>query len=394
MYNAFVTRPIPFQVAVPETVLDDLHTRLANTRWPDEPDDAGWDYGANLGYMKQLIAYWRDGFDWRATEAKINAFPQFTAPITAENGETVDIHFIHEIGSGANPLPLLLMHGWPGSIAEFLDVIEPLAHPERFGGQPDDGLTIIAPSLPGYGFSGIPKTTLGPQATGGMMSRLMRNVLRYERYGVQGGDWGGVIGARMALDHPSGIAALHVNILPLRPGIGPDDAPLTDEETAWLGAAKKHLRNETAYQEIQATKSQTLAYGLNDSPAGLAGWITEKFHRWAAPEAEAPPFTMDQLLTNITIYWATGTINSSARMYRGFFRDERSGAMKPGQKIDIPLGICLPPNDLYPPPPSSWLQRLGIVVHETRLNAGGHFTALEVGSVFVEDVQSFFRLHR
>ena len=294
--------PAPFEVAIPEAVLDDLKARLANTRWPDEPDQAGWDYGANLNYMKDLIEYWKDGFDWRAVEGKINAFPQFTAPITAANGETVDIHFIHEMGSGANPLPLLLMHGWPGSIAEFLDVIEPLAHPERFGGDPDDGLTIIAPSLPGYGFSGIPKTTLGPQATGGMMSELIRNVLGYTRYGVQGGDWGGVIGSRMALDHPDGIEALHVNILPLRPGIGPNDPPLSDEESAWLTVAKKHLRDETAYQEIQATKSQTLAYGLTDSPVGLAGWITEKFHSWAAPEADAPPYTMDQLLTNITIY--------------------------------------------------------------------------------------------
>ena len=388
-----MTTPAPFEVAISDAVLNDLKARLDNTRWPDEPDEAGWDYGANLGYMRQLVEYWCDDFDWRVAEARINAFPQFTAPIKAENGEIVDIHFIHETGSGTSPLPLLLMHGWPGSIAEFLDVIEPLAHPERFGGDPDDGLTIIAPSLPGYGFSGIPKTTLGPQTTAGMMSQLMRDVLGYTRYGVQGGDWGGVIGARMALDHPDGIAALHVNILPLRPDIGPDDPPLTDEEAVWLGEAKKHLRDETAYQEIQATKPQTLSYGLTDSPVGLAGWITEKFHRWAAPEADAPPFTMDQLLTNVTIYWATATINSSTRMYREFFRHKRSGAMKPGQKIDLPLGVCLPPNDLYPPPPSSWVQRLGNVVHETRLNVGGHFTALEVGDAFIEDVRSFFRQH-
>ena len=241
-----MTTPAPFEVAISDAVLNDLKARLDNTRWPDEPDEAGWDYGANLGYMRQLVEYWCDDFDWRVAEARINAFPQFTAPIKAENGEIVDIHFIHETGSGTSPLPLLLMHGWPGSIAEFLDVIEPLAHPERFGGDPDDGLTIIAPSLPGYGFSGIPKTTLGPQTTGGVMSQLMRDVLGYARYGVQGGDWGGVIGARMALDHPDGIAALHVNILPLRPSIGPDDPPLTDEEAVWLGEAKKHLRDETA----------------------------------------------------------------------------------------------------------------------------------------------------
>ncbi len=389
-----MTDPTPFRVAVPDAVLDDLKARLANTRWPDAPAEAGWAYGAKLEYMKDLLAYWRDAFDWRDAEARINAFPQFTAPVTAENGETVDLHFIHEPGSGARPLPLLLMHGWPGSIAEFLDVIEPLAHPERFGGDAEDGLTVIAPSLPGYGFSGIPKTTLGPQATAGMMSRLMRDVLGYDRYVVQGGDWGGVIGARMALDHPEGIAALHVNILPLRPGIGPDDPPLSDAEKAWLAEAKKHLRDETAYQEIQATKPQTLAYGLTDSPAGLAGWIAEKFHRWSDPEADAPPFTMDQLLTNIAIYWATGTINSSTRMYRGFFRNERSGAMAPGQRIAVPMGLCLPPNDLYPPPPSSWVRRLGNVAHETRLAEGGHFTAMQVGDAFVEDVRAFFRAYK
>ncbi|MBG05881.1 MAG: epoxide hydrolase [Rhodospirillaceae bacterium] len=389
-----MTTIAPFEVSVPQSELDDLQARLANVRWPDEPDNAGWDYGANLGYMQKLVDYWRDGFDWRAAEAKINAFPQFHTPIAAENGETVDIHFIHEKGSGNQPMPLLLMHGWPGSIAEFLDVIEPLAHPERFGGDANDGFDVIAPSLPGYGFSGIPKTTLGPQVTAGMMSRLMREALGFGHYFVQGGDWGGVIGARMALDHPAGITALHVNILPLRPGIGPDDPPLSEAETAWLSAAKKHLRDETAYQEIQATKPQTLAYGLTDSPVGLASWITEKFHRWAAPSADEPPFTMDQLLTNIMVYWVTGTINSSTRMYRGFFRNERSGAMAPGQKIEMPLGVCLPPNDLYPPPPSDWVQRLGNTVRETRLSSGGHFTAMEVGDAFVSDVQQFFRAYR
>lgn len=386
-----MSTPQPYVVSVPDSALQDLKTRLANTRWPDEPDNAGWAFGANLGYMRDLIDYWRDEFDWRAAETRINAFPQFTVPIAAQNGETVDIHFIHEKGSGDNPLPLLLMHGWPGSIAEFLDVIEPLAHPERFGGDAKDGFDIIAPSLPGYGFSSIPGKTLGPQATGSIMSRLMREKLGYEQYAIQGGDWGGVIGARMAVDHPDGIVALHVNILPLRPGIGPDDPPLTDEETTWLSQAKKHLRDEVAYQEIQATKPQTLAYGLTDSPAGLAGWITEKFHRWAAPDADMPPFTMDQLLTNISIYWMTGTINSSTRMYRGFFRDERSGALKAGQTIKIPMGVCLPPNDLYPPPPSSWVRRLGNVVHETRLDKGGHFTAMEVGKEFIDDVRLFFR---
>ena len=389
-----MTAPKPFSIAIPDEVLQDLRGRLERTRWPDQPDDAGWAYGSNLNYMRRLIAYWRDQFDWRAAETRINAFPQFTVPVAAANGEVIDIHFIHEQGSGDNPLPLLLMHGWPGSIAEFLDVIAPLAHPERFGGDENDGFDVIAPSLPGYGFSGIPRTTLGPRATAEIMSALMRDILGFGRYAVQGGDWGGVIGARMALDCPEGIAALHVNILPLRPGIGPDDPPLSDEEKAWLAEAKKHMRDVTAYQEIQATKPQTLSYGLTDSPAGLAGWIVEKFHGWSDPAAEAPPFEMDHLLTNIAIYWVTGTINSSTRMYKGFFRDERSGAMEPGQKIEIPLGVCLPPNDLYPPPPSNWVKRLGNVVRDTRLSRGGHFTAMQVGNELLLDIREYFRAYR
>ena len=389
-----MTAPKPFSIAIPDEVLRDLRGRLERTRWPDQPDDVGWVYGSNLDYMRRLIAYWRDQFDWRAAETRINAFPQFMVPVAAANGEVIDIHFIHEKGSGDNPLPLLLMHGWPGSIAEFLDVIAPLAHPERFGGDENDGFDVIAPSLPGYGFSGIPRTTLGPRATADMMSALMRDILGFDRFAVQGGDWGGVIGARMALDCPEGIVALHVNILPLRPGIGPDDPPLSDEEKAWLAEAKKHMRDETAYQEIQSTKPQTLSYGLTDSPAGLAGWIVEKFHGWSDPTAEAPPFEMDHLLTNIAIYWVTGTINSSTRMYKGFFRDERSGAMEPGQKIEIPLGVCLPPNDLYPPPPSSWVKRFGNVVRDTRLSRGGHFTAMQVGNELLHDIREYFRAYR
>lgn len=382
--------PTPFRVAVPDTVLDDLARRLDNIRWPDEPDEAGWAFGANLGYMQRLAAHWRDGFDWRAAEARINRFAQFTVPVAMPDGAPLDLHFIHEKGSGTNPMPLLLMHGWPGSVAEFLDIIEPLAHPERFGGDAEDGFDVIAPSLPGFGFSAIPPVTLGPQAVGGMMSRLMREVLGFERYGAQGGDWGGIIAARMALDHPDGLAALHVNILPLRPALGPDDPPVTDDEKAWLDRVRRQLRTESAYQDIQATKPQTLAYGLTDSPIGLAGWIAEKFHGWTDPAADEPPFSMDALLTNIMLYWVTGTINSSTRIYRGY-REERCGALAAGQTITQPLGLCLPPHDLFPPPPSSWVRRLGNVVHETRLDHGGHFTAMQVGLPFVEDVREFFR---
>jgi len=384
--------PQPFEVRVGDDVLDDLQARLARTRWPGEPVDAGWRYGANLDYMRRLIDYWRDDFDWRAAEARLNAFPQFTAPVTLADGSSLDLHFIHETGSGENPLPLLLLHGWPGSVAEFLDVIAPLAHPERYGGNVADAFTVIAPSLPGYGFSAAPPAPIGPAAMAGVMSQLMTDVLGFDAYVAQGGDWGSIIAARVALDHPQGLKALHVNMVPLRPHLSDGAPALSAEEQAWVKAAQATRLKETAYQEIQATKSQSLAYGLTDSPAGLAGWITEKFHVWSDPKAAEPPFTMDQLLTNIMIYWVTGCMNSATWLYRGL-REENAYSLAPGQTVTQPFGFCLPPNDLIPPPPASWLTRLGNVQRDVRLDAGGHFTALEKGPELVAEIRSFFAEH-
>ncbi|HZD24699.1 MAG TPA: alpha/beta hydrolase, partial [Alphaproteobacteria bacterium] len=248
----------------------------------------------------------------------------------------------------------------------------------------------IAPSLPGYGFSEASAAAIGPAAMAGMFSRLMREVLGFDRFVVQGGDWGSIIAGRMALDHPQGLAALHLNMAPLRPDLGPGTPPLSDEEQAWLKQAQAARQKESAYQEIQSTKPQSLAHGLTDSPAGLAAWIIEKFHGWSDPGADEPPFTMDQLLTNLTIYWATGSIYSAIWLYRGL-REEGSFSLGPGQRITQPLGFCLPPNDLIPPPPASWLARLGNVERDTRLKSGGHFTALQKGPELIEDVRAFFR---
>lgn len=384
--------PTPFRLAVPQDELDDLQARLQRLRWPGEPRDAGWSYGANLDYMRALMAHWRDRYDWRAAEASINRFPQFTAPVPGPDGAPLDLHFIHEKGSGDDPLPLLLLHGWPGSIAEFLEAIEPLAHPERFGGDPADAFSVIAPSLPGYGFSAPPPAAIGPRAMAGMFSHLMRDVLGYERYVAQGGDWGSIIVARLALDHPDGLAALHLNMTPVRPDLGPEAPPLDEEEKAWIAQAREMRKSETAYQEVQATKSQSLAYGMHDSPLALAAWITEKFHGWSAPEAEVPPFDMDRLLTNIMIYWVGGCFNSSAWLYRGV-REDGSAGLAPGERIRQPLGFCLPKNDLVPPPPPQWLRRLGNVVSETRLPDGGHFTMMQKGPEMIADIRQFFRAH-
>ncbi len=387
-----MTAPEPFTVSVDDAVLDDLRRRLEHVRWPGEPVDAGWRYGANLDYMRRLVDYWRDGFDWRAAEARINRFAQFTAPVSGDDGAPIEIHYIHEPGSGDHPLPLLLLHGWPGSIAEFLDIIAPLAHPERFGGEAADAFTVIAPSLPGYGFSGAPPAPIGPRAMAGMFSRLMTEILGFDQYVAQGGDWGSTICARIAVDFPTGLKALHVNMVPLRPHLGPDAPPLTAAEKEWVKAVRDRQKAETAYQDVHATKSQSLAYGLSDSPVGLAAWIVEKFHSWSDDSADEPGFTMDQLLTNVMIYWVTGCMNTSTWLYRGL-REEGSLALARGQRVAPPLGFCLPPNDLIPPPPKSWLERLGNVQSDTRLASGGHFTALEKGPELVADMRRFFRAH-
>lgn len=386
----------PFQVAISDAVLADLRLRLERTRWPGEPEGGGWRYGTNLAYLRRLADYWLNEFDWRATEQRINQFSQFTTDVrlagSSEPNRSLQLHFIREPGSGKRPRPLLLLHGWPGSIAEFLDFIEPLAHPERFGGDPDDGFEVIAPSLPGFAFSQPPPAPIGPRAVARLLLSFMTENLGFERFGVQGGDWGSIIGTQLAIVAPQAVQALHINAVPLRPYLGPEVEPLSAEEKRWLDAAREVRRHETGYQAIQGTRGQTLAYGLTDSPVGLAAWIVEKFQMWTDPARNEPGFAMDDLLANIMLYWVTGSANTSTWLYRGI-REEGVFALELGKGVKPPLGLCLPHNDLFPPPPSSWIARLGNVVHETRLPSGGHFTALEKGPELLADVRRFFREH-
>ncbi|MDP6707518.1 MAG: alpha/beta fold hydrolase [Alphaproteobacteria bacterium] len=385
-----------FRAEVDAVALADLHRRLRATRWPGEPRPADWRYGTDLAYLKRLADYWLDRFDWPAAVARINRFPQFLMEVrlddVAAEAGSIKLHYIHEPGSGARRLPLLLLHGWPGSIAEFLDFIPALAYPERHNGDAADGFEVIAPSLPGFAYSEAPPAPIGPRAMARLMLRFMTESLGYERFLVQGGDWGSIIGAWMAALAPEAVTALHVNAVPVRPYIGPDSAPVTAEEEAWIRAAREVRRHETGYQAIQGTRGQTLSYGLTDSPVGLAGWIVEKFQRWSDPGAAEPPFTFDQLLTNITLYWMTGSINTSTWLYRGI-REEGSFALETAEGLVPPTGLCLPPNDLFAPPPKSWVARLGNVVHDTRLESGGHFTALEKGPELLADVRAFFAEH-
>jgi pimeloyl-ACP methyl ester carboxylesterase len=377
-----------FEVHVSDEEVADLKARLAATRWPrEEPENAGWDYGANMAYVKELCAYWQNSFDWRAVEAEINGFDNFTTEIDGQ-----DIHFIVEQGSGANPVPLLLTHGWPGSILEFIKVIEPLAHPERFGGDAEDGFTVVVPSLPGYGFSGSPGKPIDCRHVAGLWRKLMVDVLEHSRFIAQGGDWGCLVTSWIAADHGDVCIGAHHNMWIMRPPMGEGHAPPDAEEQVWLDGRSSGMAKETAYQMIQATKPQSLSYGLTDSPAGLAGWITEKFHRWGDTHGEIESsFSKDRLLANIALYWFTATINTSTWMYCAIPLGQNFSPPD-DRRIETPVGIAQFPGDTFQMPPRQWVERAANVVHWTTMPSGGHFAAMEEADLFVDDVRAFRRL--
>ncbi len=310
----------PFTIAVPDAVLDDLRDRLARTRWPDQIPGTGWDYGAELGTVQDLCEYWRTTFDWRAAEAELNRWPQFTTDI-----DDIHVHFIHARSPHPDAMPLCVTHGWPGSISEFGDVLGPLTDPTAHGGDARDAFHVVAPSMPGYGFSG-PTTVTGVDIRRVAATNVaLMAQLGYVKYAAQGGDWGGIATAHMGQLDPEHLCGIHVNMAIPRPPDGDAMAGVLPEEMQGLAAMAHFRDHETGYQRIQGTKPQTLAYGLNDSPAGLAGWILEKFRTWSDCGGDVfSKFTRDQLLTNITIYWVTGTINSSTRLY---FESTRSGGL-------------------------------------------------------------------
>jgi pimeloyl-ACP methyl ester carboxylesterase len=379
----------PFRIAIDDAVLDDLKARLARTRWPIEAKARPWQYGTDMTWLKSVVAHWHERYDWRIWEAKLNRFPHYKATVGGRK-----LHFILERGSGDNPLPLVLTHGWPGSVVEFLEIIEPLAHPERFGGDVKDAFTVIVPSLPGYGFSDAPESPITPRDIAGLWRELMVDVLGCDRYVAQGGDWGGTITSWLAFDHPEHLAAIHLNMQGLLPFRGAGVPPMTEEELAWLKEAQERSSLESAYQQIQGTKPQTLSYGLTDSPAGLAGWILEKFHGWTLPpgSTEPPPFDVDHLLTNVMLYWLNG-INASTWLYIALV-DNDAFFLKAGEKVDVPTGLYLFPNDLIPPPPESWNRRVYNLTHRRDGKKGGHFAAFENGPLLVEDMRAFFRNYR
>ncbi len=379
----------PFSIAVPDPVLLDLRARLRSTRWPNQLEGAGWDYGTELGYLQELCGYWHDSFDWRAQEARLNRWEQFTEEIDGEN-----IHFLHARSREEGALPLVITHGWPGSIVEFTKVIEPLRDPAAHGGRPGDAFHVVCPSLPGYAFSG-PTRSRGwsPSRVARAWASLMGR-LGYPRYGAQGGDWGSVVTTQLARLDPEHVCGIHLNMVIAGQPEGFDLARLTPAEQRALADAAAFGRDGSGYMQIQSTRPQTLGYALDDSPAGLAGWIVEKFRAWsdcadASGERDVErAFTRDELLTNVTIYWVTRTASSSVRLYCEARRSEELAA--PPRRTLVPTGCAIFPGEILRPP-RAWAEAAYDVRRWTELPRGGHFAAMEEPELFVEDVRAFFR---
>jgi epoxide hydrolase len=363
----------PYEVCVDDAVLADLRDRLARTRFPDQIEGTGWEYGIPVDYLRELIDYWRDAYDWRAQEARLNQHPQFRTEIDGQ-----PVHFLHARSPRDDAFPLLLTHGWPGSIVEFLDVVPMLT---------DAGFDVVAPSLPGYAFSG-PTRARGwdvPRVARAFIELMVR--LGYTRYGAQGGDWGAQVTTRVGALDPEHCAAIHVN-MPIAER--PEDAvELSADDKAGLAALAEFMREESGYALEQSTKPQTLGAALNDSPAGLLAWIVEKFQAWSDCNGDPESvFTRDQLLTNVMTYWVTQTITSSARLYW-----EHMHSREKVQRVEVPTGVARFPKEVlrYPRP---WVERRYHVTHWAEMPRGGHFAAMEQPELFTEDVRTFFRTVR
>jgi pimeloyl-ACP methyl ester carboxylesterase len=379
----------PFRFAVPDEAVAELHARIEHTRWPDEVNDAEWGYGVRTDYLRSLVDHWRHRFDWRAAERRINALPQFLTDL----GGT-DIHFVHCRSAHASATPLIITHGWPGSIVEFLDVIPRLTDPERFGGKAEDAFHVVAPSLQGYGGSPPAQAAgMSPMRIAQRHVELMER-LGYGRYIAQGGDWGSLVAHHTASLDPGHCAGLHLNLLtPLRPkDVANPLEMVKDHEKALLAAVARHVEVGTGYYHIQRTRPQTLAYALADSPVGWCAWVTEKFHGWTdcARDGVRDPrnaVSWDAMLTNISLYWFTGTIASSLRLYREHALAEERRDEVPGP-VTVPTGVAVYPADIFHCP-RAWAERRYPIAHWYEAPQGGHFAAMEQPQIFAEDLRAF-----
>lgn len=371
----------PFKVDIDRAEINDLRERLVDARWPDQPPNSEWEYGTNRDYLRNLCAYWQTEYDWTGFEERFNEFDQYTTVI---NGQ--QIHFYHVRSPESSAIPLLMPHGWPGSVAEFLEVLGPLSDPAAHGGDPVDAFHVVAPSLPGYGFSG-PTGERGydVKEIASVFDRLLDR-LGYDSYVVQGGDWGSLIAAVLGGTYPDRVNAIHMNMLFSVPSRL--DAPmemLDESEREAYRETSEFYETGFGYHEIQSTRPQTLAYGLTDSPTGLASWIVEKFREWSDSDDVDAAFGRDRLLDNISVYWLTGTINSSMRLYY-----ETDVEQTVPDSVDVPTGHARYPGEIIKTP-RSWAEEIYDIARWNELPEGGHFAAMEVPDLFIKEVRSFFR---
>lgn len=377
-----------FQLPYSENAARDLRERLARTRWPDTIPGSGWEYGFDLEYLQSICRYWREQFDWKAEIERL-------AGLTHLQYRTGDetIHFVYQRGNGPAPIPILLVHGWPGSFLEMLKLIPRLTDPAAHGGEPVDAFDVIIPSLPGFGFSSRPRSRGMHTARMSDLFAELMGELGYRRFACHGGDFGGAVASWLGRRHRSKIIALHLSYTfqDYRPGLKPGE-DFGDEERQFLSDMEKWDQEWGAYDHIQVRTPQTVAYGLNDSPAALAGWILEKFRDWADCDGKLENrFTWDELLANVTLYWMTETVASSCRLY---FEQPRAVLhFAPGERIEVPCGIAHFPKEA-PFPPRSWIERGYNVEHWMEMASGGHFPAMEQPDALAESIRTFFRRFR
>lgn len=371
-----------FTIDVSREELEDLRLRLKNTRWTDNPEADEWSFGTNSNYLKQLVTYWKDGFDWRAQESMLNRFPHFKATV-----DGIEIHFVHVKGHGKNPRPIILTHGWPDSFFRFHKVIPMLADPQSHGGTPDQSFDVVVPSVPGFGFS--QQIALTDERIAELWSKLMQETLGYDRFFAAGGDVGSGVSKTLAIRFPDQVRAIHLTDVGYPNGTE-DWSTMSPAEQEFGEFIGQWWMTEGAYNMIQSTKPQTLGYALNDSPVGLAAWIVEKFHGWSDHQGNIENrFTKDELLTNVMIYWVTRTINSSMRYYaenaRANFTEH---GPKPSVKVAVPTAVACFPGDA--PSPEEWAARQVNLKRFTKFPKGGHFAPLEVPDLYVNDLRAFF----
>jgi microsomal epoxide hydrolase len=373
--------PRPFRADVPDAVIEGIRQRLQHAHWAAAPDDdSHWAYGTNAGWLRRLVAYWLDSYDWRAAEAALNRWPQYRADVAGQR-----IHFIHVKGSASRPRPLLLTHGWPGSVLEFLPCIERLAHPERRGGRAEEGFDLVIPSLPGYGFSAPPPRPMGPRAVAQLWRALMVDVLGCPRFVAQGGDWGAAVTSWLGAEHGDVTQAIHLNMIAswvLKPSAAPGP-----DEVAYHARVAAMRAQEMGYFMVQSTKPQTLALALADSPLGFAAWVCEKFCTWGDTQGDIESrFSLDTLISNLMLYLVNDNVGPALWMYRG----RAAEAAVPMPRVERPTGVALFPAELIPYPPRALAEQAYAITRWTPMPAGGHFAALEEPVAFSDELRSFF----